>query len=340
MGTMIDYLDRAILRRLREGSRKTLVELSEEVGCSPQTVSNRIKKLEDNHELTHRVKFDPKNLESSLEYFIRVTFKEEVDYDHVEEVVKEIPYVQFAARTEGDFDLFLWSIAPPDRDEYELEMEARIRTELDQYIDDWLNHALLTKRKGFLPLENDVIDLIDIDERAKKVIRSLNENARKKAIDISRETGLSYPTVNYWLEKVKENYINGFTSFLTEPKGTNAVRFLQVRGTKKDFRVHGEEFNDLYRGERNYDKQVYSAIISGGMDNCILEHHGPLENYSEHCEKIEELKGTLINKESKALIKEVMKGKIPLRPREKSKEKEYILSPIERLEPSKEDSEA
>jgi len=329
----MDHIDRIICEELSENSRKPLNQIAEKAGCSNQTIINRLEKIKDRMELQNTVEIDFPKTGYTTEYFVRVKFKEDelIDTNEIEQVLQDSPYVQFAALTKGDFDLFIWSIAPSPG-KYEEQMEAKIRVSLDKYIDEWSAHALLVKRCGFLPVNNEIIDLLKINEKEKKLLKILNENSRKSLTDIAEELEISKPTAKYHLDKLKKEYIKRFTSFYGSEETLNhAARFIQVQGTEEDFQEYSPGIYNSYVSEekRFFNKLVYGTVVSGGMDNFFLETYKDIEDYNQQQKLIEEYHDSIIRKESNALITNILKGTVPTRKIDIKEELDYLLSPIE-----------
>lgn len=329
---IFDYIDRMVIETLSENSRSSLQDIALKANCSIQTVRNRINKLEEQIGLKHTVEVDFTKIGYTTEFFVRVRFKEGVLYDvnRIKGLVDACPYVQFAALTKGDFDLFLWSIAP-SREKYEEEMEAEIRIALDEYIRDWTAHGLLVKRGGFIPVDNEIIDLLKIDRAKKTLIKMLNEDSRTSLTDLSSRLKVSKPTVSYHLGRMSD-YVKRFTSFFDSPKEfAYAIRFFQVCGNKKDFKESGPSIYNLYFGEKHkfFNKIIYAVVPDGGMDNFFIEAYESIDELNHHENTLAKYRDKIIRKHISAIITQVLKGKIPVRKLDLSKEIPYLLSPLE-----------
>ncbi len=329
----LDHIDRIILQELSKQSRVSLKEIGEKAGCSTQTVINRLDKIKEEIELTHTIELNFPDIGYTTEYFVRVNLRDDVliDTNEIERVLKDSPYVQFAALTKGDFDLFIWSIAPSPG-KYEEQMEAKIRVTLDKYIDEWTAHALLVKRSGFLPVDNEIIDLLNIKNKEKDLLKLLNENSRVKLGKIAEKLDVSKPTAKYHLDKVKKQYVKRFTSYYSGIEQLNhAVRFLQVCGSEGDFEKYSPAVYNLYTEEEKkaFNKLSYSTVVSGGMDSFFLETYKTLSEYNQHQKTLEKYYDKIIRKESNAIITDILKGVVPVRKIDIEKELDYLLSPVE-----------
>jgi len=325
----LSHLDRHIFSNLSENSRATLSEIARKAGCSIQTVRNRINKMEENLGLRHTIELNFDKLGYTTEFFIKVKFKPGVmpNTSTIKQLVEDCPYVQFAALTEGDFDLFVWAIAP-SKQKYEIEMEAYLRGNLNKYIMDWSAHSLLVKRGGFLPISNEIIDMLEVNQKRKLLLKMLNQNSRTTLTTIAEKLNISKPTAKYHLEKLTP-YVNRFTSFFAE-MGTpiHIIRFFQIGGTDEEMKRYGHKVYDLYldEPERLFNKTVYATVPDGGIDNFFLETYPSFDEYHEHNEELQKYFGIIIRNHHSAVVTKVLKGVTPVRKLNLKKEIPFLLS--------------
>ena len=116
-----DDLDLAILRVLRDDSRKTLQEIGNEVGLSPTSCWTRIKKLEAHGVIKrYTVAIDPAKLGYHDSVIVQVTLESHTDetlYDFGR-TLATIPEIQEAYLVSGDYDYYI-RIAVRDTRDYE-----------------------------------------------------------------------------------------------------------------------------------------------------------------------------------------------------------------------------
>lgn len=330
---MFDNSDRVIFEKLSENSRTPLKEIASEAECSIQTVVNRMRILEKDMGLRYTIEPDFARIGYSTEFFIKVKFREGVipNTKVLKDMFDTCPYVQFAALTKGDFDLFIWAIAP-SKERYEIEMEAKLRVDLDKYFYDWTAHGLLVKRGGFLPIGDEAINILDIDQTKKVLLRILNKNSRMSLTEIAKKMNISKPTAKYHVNKLK-NYVKRFTAFFGETgKLVHSVRFFQVVGSEEEFKKYGPEVYDLYLKKTPdfFNKTVYAVVPDGGVDNFFLETYSSMEDFNKQNEVLEKYFDIIIRKHSCAIIVKVLKGLIPVRKIDLSKEIPFLLSAKER----------
>ncbi|MDB5847846.1 MAG: transcriptional regulator, AsnC family [Rhodoferax sp.] len=123
-----DQLDLAILRVLREDSRKTLQEIGAAVGLSATSCWTRIKKLET-HGVIRRytVDLDPAKLGYNDFVIVQLTLESHTDETLYEfgRVLATIPEVQEAYLVSGDYDYYI-RIAVRDTRDYERLLREKL----------------------------------------------------------------------------------------------------------------------------------------------------------------------------------------------------------------------
>jgi len=327
----LDRVDMLILEELSRNSRSLLKDIAAKAGVSIQTISSRLGILKKKLRLKYTVELDLQKAGCSQQSFIRVNFREgaKPDAGQLRSIFSKTPFIQFAALTKGDFDLFLWTVSPSMAD-YEGSVEGDLRSELDEFIADWTAHPLLARRAGFLPVGNDLIDALKLPDSRKRTLRILNEDSRIMVIKLAEQLGVAEPTAEYHLKRARP-FVRRFTSYF-ESGGDflHMVRFLQLRGKEKDFQADGRKVSDLYlkSDPRLFNRLAYAAVPSGGMDRLFLETYSSLDDYEAHSEGIKAC-SSIIGKHSAARVETVLKGAIPIRKIDLASECKYLLSPAE-----------
>lgn len=123
-----DKLDLAILRVLREDSRKTLQDISAVVGLSPTSCWTRIKKLESQGVIKrYTVDLDPAKLGYHDFVIVQVTLESHTDETLYEfgRVLATIPEIQEAYLVSGDYDYYI-RIAVRDTRDYERLLREKL----------------------------------------------------------------------------------------------------------------------------------------------------------------------------------------------------------------------
>jgi Lrp/AsnC family leucine-responsive transcriptional regulator len=123
-----DRIDLAILRVLREDSRKTLQEIGALVGLSATSCWSRIKKLEAQGVIRrYTVDLDPVKLGYSDFVIVQLTLESHTDETLYEfgRVLATIPEIQEAYLVSGDYDYYI-RIAVRDTRDYERLLREKL----------------------------------------------------------------------------------------------------------------------------------------------------------------------------------------------------------------------
>ena len=124
---LFDKIDMAILRVLLLDSRKTLQDISAEVGLSPTSCWTRIKKLEAQGVIKrYTVDIDPAKLGYQDSVIVQVTLESHTDetlYDFGR-TLATIPEIQEAYLVSGDYDYYIRIAVRDTRDPRLTALEA------------------------------------------------------------------------------------------------------------------------------------------------------------------------------------------------------------------------
>jgi Lrp/AsnC family leucine-responsive transcriptional regulator len=98
----IDEIDVLILQELQKDSRISIRELSKRINLSPPSVTERVRKLEDEGVIEgYTIKINKKMLGFSIDCIIKVTMKNG-QYDKFKEFISEYKRSEWCYRTAGD----------------------------------------------------------------------------------------------------------------------------------------------------------------------------------------------------------------------------------------------
>lgn len=127
-GPQLDEVDLRLIAELDADARLSLAELARRVGLSPQSVSERLKRLEDLGVVTgYAVELDPARLGLALGAYIRIS-PALGELSRVAQLVKEMPEIVECDRVTGE-DCFIAKV-----------FVASV-TDLERVIDRLLPHA-------------------------------------------------------------------------------------------------------------------------------------------------------------------------------------------------------
>lgn len=102
---ILDQTDRKILEMLSENSKKKFFEIAKEIGVSPSTVFNRIKKLEDKEViLNYRAIVDQKSLGMGVTAIVHIVTEQLSAFD-IAEKLSQKAVVEEVYTVSGMFDI-------------------------------------------------------------------------------------------------------------------------------------------------------------------------------------------------------------------------------------------
>ncbi|WP_239154789.1 Lrp/AsnC family transcriptional regulator [Amycolatopsis sp. FDAARGOS 1241] len=103
--TLVDAIDRALVRLLEDDARRTYNELSKEVRLSANTVADRVRRLRAAGVIRgFRADLDPAALGRGLTMVSDVRLREDVDRTEFERELHRVPQIVSGARMSGEYD--------------------------------------------------------------------------------------------------------------------------------------------------------------------------------------------------------------------------------------------
>ncbi|MEM0148880.1 MAG: winged helix-turn-helix transcriptional regulator [Candidatus Micrarchaeaceae archaeon] len=236
-----DYSKRAVLRMLCEDARASITDIAKYARCSRSIASRYIKELEDEFGLRYTIDFKKDAIGLAYRYILWVKFATPPPKEKLIELLKEDYEVQFAAITDGDFDLLV-EVESNDGRRYIL-WETALAYKLAAYRPSMHPSQIVMTHVGFIPVSNVLLNTIDlsnrgISERDKKIILVLNENSRLSYREIAKKTGINEDTVRYRMSKIMSSgIIQRLSAIVTRPPTDyNMAFFVTYRfapGTEK-----------------------------------------------------------------------------------------------------------
>jgi len=324
----LDRTDIRIIEEMSENARTHLKPVAEKAGVSIQTVSSRLKGLEKSLGLHYSLEFDLESIGMRSEHFVKIKFKEDPSQDILKHALLH-PAIQLACRTNGDFDLFLWVVTATLK-EFASDVEPKIREELGDFISDWTAHPVTSKRAGFLPANRELIEFSSVPKSRRRTLQILNDNSRIPVTELSEQLAVTEPTAEYHLQKSRQ-FITRFTSFF-EGKGefSHTIRIIQISGKKQALRDEGKKITSAYLNSnpRLFNRLVCASGISGGADVILIETASSLEDGNEITDSLFN-ESKIIGKHYSAQVSKMLKGAIPIRKTNLSKETRFLISPAE-----------
>lgn len=113
-----DEIDAMILSELEKNSRLSIRELSKRINLSPSSVTERLKRLEDNRIIEgYTISINKKNLGLSINCIIKVTMRNG-EYERFKNFIKDYNHSEWCYRIAGD-SCFLVKLSVKDLGEIE-----------------------------------------------------------------------------------------------------------------------------------------------------------------------------------------------------------------------------
>lgn len=183
--SMEDTIDRQLIALLKKNGRLTNTEASQKLGINRIAVQRRISRLCEEGIIHVTVFVNPTKTDAPLGVVIGL----EVVHSEIDKAIDTLlkhPRVGRATKTLGRFNLFVYAtfIDMNEMSEFFLEVLSRMHS--------------IRKSETFVLLHNygNQAASREIDPRDKDIIRLLQEDGRRSAVDIAKRLGISASTVH------------------------------------------------------------------------------------------------------------------------------------------------
>ncbi len=314
----ISVLSRSILQDLCKDSRITITELSKKYKISRNSVKERIMSLEKELGLKYTLELNYDSLGFATLHVLHARFSKKPKPSEVKDAFANSKVVQFAAITEGDFDMIIFALTKESKDYF--KWEIALWTSLAKYGIYTASSELEIARLGFIPLNSNLISESSISDVYKKIIIQLNSNSRIPLRELSKKINLSEELTKYYVKKLnKENLIRRYTTIITKPpKSHNLLYFINYTVNEKIGEVVDRGRRTIYWKEPDAIpvlSQFQLMWATTGSESsltwgCFADREEGLKDViAEHMR----LYKSQIPEIKKAWIKEVVKGDMPLR---------------------------
>ncbi|MGI0135150.1 MAG: Lrp/AsnC family transcriptional regulator, partial [Candidatus Micrarchaeaceae archaeon] len=215
---------RKIFRLLSENSRASISEMSNALGISRRTISERLKKLESETGLRYTLELNEANLGLNNPHLILVKFDAKPDYAKIREMLHSSYIPQLAVTMKGTEQMIIYANARTGK-EY-AHWDRSMRMMLAKYRPSWQPSEVAHRQLGFFPLRGEILDKTTVPEKYKPMLKLLNRNSRMSFQDISKDLNMNFNTAAYNFNNLRKmSYIDRFTSTIAMPQGTTFVAF-------------------------------------------------------------------------------------------------------------------
>ncbi len=318
MQTSISTLSRSILRDLCTNSRVSITELSEKHNISRKIAKDRIVALEKEFGLKYTLELDYEALGFASLHVLHVNFSKKPKPEELREIFAKSKAIQFAALTEGEFDMVLFVLTKEPKDYFKWEMGIWLL--LSKYGVSTASSEVIIGRFGFVQINNDLIRDSAIEDVYKKIILVLNENSRISNTDLSKKIGMSQELTNYYLKKLnKEGIIKRYTAIVTKSPVKYNIAYFSTYTVKEkvEERVHIERQLMFFTEPQeipvvNAPQMMFS--LTGSESTFDLAAY---DDFKTGLEKTVQLHDKIYKADSPktkyATITDVVKGVLPIR---------------------------
>ncbi len=314
----ISVLSRKILRELCTNSREPISEISDKLGISRYSATERIQDLEKALDLRYTLELSYDALSFSSIHILAVKFSKKPKFDELKSMLSKSRIVQFATTTKGDFDLLIFAVAK-DKVEY-VQWETALQLALSRYGVAGSSYEVYMTRMGFLPLNNENIIASSIKDTYKKLLTVLNDNSRMPIRSIGKKLGIDEDLVRYYMLKLEKNgVIKRFTAIVTKPSLVTNIVFFGSYTMREGLidRIEYERRSVFFKEPDEFPTiSEIQAMWSVGGSAATFEW-GAYSSYEKGMKNLVEVHRRIYEKDSvtikSAVIDQVVKGQMPIR---------------------------
>ncbi len=262
-------LVRRVVRILSADSRRSVSEMSRELGVSRHTVVEKIRQAEKEFGLRYTLELDEEALGLNNPRLILVRFERTPDPDEVAAVLGKSHIPQAVAAVDGKSDLLIYANAE-STSEY-VYWDKTTQVLLSKYGVLWQPSDLAFRHIGFFPLRSELLQRLDIPKKYKDILLLLNENSRMTFMEMSRRLGVRFDTVTYNFGKLmKMGYIRRFTTVMRSPPDASMTylfgKYIISEGFEEDSMRMRKEITLIDDKMPLVSRCLFSAQLVGSYD--------------------------------------------------------------------------
>ena len=216
---------RRILRKVSEDARASISEMAAYAGASRKTTVQKLKDLERVFGIKYTAELNAEALHIDNAHLIVLKFRRRPDYSKILRQLSGSYIPQIAVTTKGDYDMLIFAAAPSAREYANWDKSMQIK--LYEYGASWNSSWIVHRQLGFIPVRNELIARLAIEQKYKDMLMILNSNSRTSFQSMSKQLGMHFNTVAYNFNKlVRMGYIRRFTISMSPTKSLSFTSFL------------------------------------------------------------------------------------------------------------------
>lgn len=309
-------ITKKIFRLLSENSRASISEMSNALGISRRTISERLKKLESESGLRYTLELNEANLGLNNPHLILVKFDAKPDYAKIKEMLHSSYIPQLAVTMKGSEQMIIYANAKAGK-EY-AHWDRSMRMMLAKYKPSWQPSEVAHRQLGFFPLRSEIIDKSTMPEKYKPMLKLLNRNSRMSFQDISKELNMNFNTAAYNFNNLKKmSFIDRFTATIGMPQGTTFVAFFSKYTPSEGYEKASAEARRAFTSDDDnpmVSRYLITAPLIGSYDFFGIGAFDSMESalkhgVSYHKKLFKRYNVKMVHGE----LKEVLLGSLPIR---------------------------
>ncbi len=305
-----------IARLLSGNSRMSLTQIAARLKLSRKTVKDRLTKMEKMMGINYTLELNEKLLGVTIPHIAVLEFEKKPDYDYIAKLLKKSYIPQLAFSVKGKNMLYIYAVAASTEDYVYWDNTMWLLA--SKYGVHWFSSEVIHKQLGFVPLRNELINRLNMDDRMKELLKLLNSDSRASIQKLSKSLGKHFNTVTYTFEKLIESgYIKRFTLTMDNQKAFCPAAFMIKYVPKDDFENAMKRTRAAIKSDDKdsvVSRYVLTAPLIGSWDYFGI---GVFDNYRlgyEHCVSyLKEVAGKHMEKITFNEIDRVLIGRLPLR---------------------------
>lgn len=315
-------MKRMLLRELSQNARMPITELAKRLGCSRNTIVSNMEALEKEFGLRYTLEWNKVGLNLNYRQIWCIKFGKKPKLDELKRVLENDRAVQFAARTDGDFDLIINLLA--DSGDNYIKWSLKTVSALLPYVPTIRPSQIVMVHTGFMPIQTSMIEALDLgflglDALDKRILTMLNDDCRMGYNTIAQRLGEDVETIRYRMKRILgKNIIERFTVIVERPperyKMAFFVNYELAPGLIERYRKARQYYFDASENLPIINPFQYLSLVSGSF---LLFGLGSFENEETAIRDVVVAHKEIYEEDNPSIyyaeVTDVLKGYFPMR---------------------------